>query len=90
MAEFGMWRAEPSSGALTLKFTEGSAMGFSCRLTSILGVRDVLIGITGHDPKSRVSAIVAIVGNRRYFSKKIGTAQNFDVAAGWQLATRPK
>ena len=26
-------------------------MGFSCRLTSILGVRDVLLGVTGHDPK---------------------------------------
>ena len=51
MAEFGMWRAEGTSRALTLKFTEGTAMGSRLGFQLVLGVRDVLLGVTGHDPK---------------------------------------
>jgi len=55
MAELGMWRAEPRSGALSLKLTEGTSGRSRRGFRTILGVRDVLLGVTGHDPKSLLS-----------------------------------
>ena len=84
-----MLALERLSGALKLSCWPATTKGYRGGIQVPIPSRVDLVGLPGPHGRNACAGTVFERDATRYFFKKIGTAQNFDVATGWQLATRP-